>query len=117
LEPEACPARHASVCRWILDAAEAVKITPRMWSNSGDTCCAAARGGVGVILKPQFLVADDLARGALVALLPNLPGSRKRCGATWRKPRSSCRTPRLKVPRRAGMRDGWSFNPFPINQP
>jgi DNA-binding transcriptional LysR family regulator len=49
---------------------EAVKITPRMWSNSGDTCCAAARGGVGVILKPQFLVADDLASGALVELLP-----------------------------------------------
>jgi DNA-binding transcriptional LysR family regulator len=80
LEPEASSAHRARVCCWILDAAEAVKITPRMWSNSGDTCCAAARGGVGVILKPHFLVADDLARGAPVALLPDLPGSRKRCG-------------------------------------
>jgi DNA-binding transcriptional LysR family regulator len=52
------------------DGPVAVKVTPRMWSNSGDTCCAAARSGVGVILKPHFLVAEDLSSGALVALLP-----------------------------------------------
>jgi DNA-binding transcriptional LysR family regulator len=52
------------------DGPVGVKVRPRLWSNSGDTCCAFARGGGGILLKPCFLVADDLASGALVELLP-----------------------------------------------
>ena len=47
-----------------------VKVTPRMHSNSGDTCRAAALGHQGIILQPSFLVGDDLKSGALVQLLP-----------------------------------------------
>jgi DNA-binding transcriptional LysR family regulator len=47
-----------------------VKVLPRMRTNSGDTCCAAAVGHQGIVLQPTFLVADHLASGALVEVLP-----------------------------------------------
>ena len=50
---------------------ETVKVAPRMHSNSGDTCRAAALGHQGIILQPSFLVGDDLKSGALVQLLPD----------------------------------------------
>jgi DNA-binding transcriptional LysR family regulator len=50
--------------------AVSVKVTPRMHSNSGDTCRAAALGHQGIILQPTFLVADDLRSGDLVEILP-----------------------------------------------
>lgn len=48
----------------------AVKVRPRLWSNNGDTCVAASRQGAGIQLQPTFLIADELASGALVELLP-----------------------------------------------
>jgi DNA-binding transcriptional LysR family regulator len=50
--------------------AVSVKVTPRMHSNSGDTCRAAALGHQGIILQPTLLVADDLRSGDLVEILP-----------------------------------------------
>jgi len=47
-----------------------VKVTPRMRTNSGDTCCAAAVGHQGIVLQPSFLVGSHLASGALVEVLP-----------------------------------------------
>lgn len=47
-----------------------VKVQPRMRTNSGDTCCAAAVGHHGIVLQPSFLVAAHLASGALVEVLP-----------------------------------------------
>ncbi len=47
-----------------------VRVAPRMHSNSGDTCRAAALMHQGIILQPSFLVGDDLKSGALVQLLP-----------------------------------------------
>ncbi|MEO7245347.1 MAG: LysR substrate-binding domain-containing protein [Rubrivivax sp.] len=47
-----------------------VKVAPRMHSNSGDTCRAAALMHQGIILQPSFLVGDDLKSGALVQVLP-----------------------------------------------
>lgn len=47
-----------------------VKVTPRMRTNSGDTCCAAAVQHQGIVLQPSFLVATHLASGALVEILP-----------------------------------------------
>lgn len=38
-----------------------VKITPRMRTNSGDTCCAAAVQHQGIVLQPSFLVGTYLA--------------------------------------------------------
>ena len=37
-------------------------------ANNGDALLAAAMGGLGVIYQPNFIVADALAQGALVAL-------------------------------------------------
>jgi len=48
-----------------------VKVTPRMRSNSGDSCCAAALQGQGIVLQPTFLVGQHLQSGALVELLPD----------------------------------------------
>jgi DNA-binding transcriptional LysR family regulator len=48
----------------------AVKVRPRMRTNSGDTCCAAAVQHQGIVLQPSFLVGGHLASGALVEILP-----------------------------------------------
>lgn len=52
------------------EGALTVKVAPRMRSNSGDTCCAAALHHQGIVLQPSFLVGPHLASGALVELLP-----------------------------------------------
>lgn len=52
------------------DGPVAVRVTPRMRTNSGDTCCAAALQDQGLVLQPSFLVAPHLASGALVEVLP-----------------------------------------------
>lgn len=46
-----------------------VKVLPRMRTNSGDTCCAAAVQHQGIVLQPSFLVGAHLASGALVEVL------------------------------------------------
>ncbi len=47
-----------------------VKVRPRMRTNSGDTCCAAAVQHQGIVLQPSFLVGAHRASGELVELLP-----------------------------------------------
>lgn len=47
-----------------------VKVRPRMWSNNGDTCIAAALQGAGIQLQPTFLIGKHLAIGQLVEILP-----------------------------------------------
>jgi DNA-binding transcriptional LysR family regulator len=67
----------SSGTRWQFQGAhgeESVRITPRMHSNSGDTCVTAAIAGHGIILQPDFLVDDALASGRLVELLPRFQG-------------------------------------------
>ena len=48
-----------------------VTVRPRMRTNSGDTCCAAALRHQGIVLQPSFLVGTHLAAGTLVEVLPN----------------------------------------------
>lgn len=58
---------------WEFDGPEghvAVKVSPRMHSNSGDTCRAAALGHQGIILQPTFMIGNDLRSGRLVEVLP-----------------------------------------------
>lgn len=58
---------------WTLDGPEgpvAVKVSPRLYANNGDTCRAAALRAQGVILQPDFLIGGDLASGELVEILP-----------------------------------------------
>ena len=47
-----------------------VKVSPRMRTNSGDTCTAAALQHMGLVLQPSFLVGPHLDSGALVEVLP-----------------------------------------------
>lgn len=58
---------------WVFESADGpltVKVTPRMRTNSGDTCCAAAVQHQGIVLQPSFLVGPHIASGALVEILP-----------------------------------------------
>jgi DNA-binding transcriptional LysR family regulator len=47
-----------------------VKVTPRMRTNSGDTCRVAALRHQGIVLQPTFLVGPDLLAGTLVEVMP-----------------------------------------------
>jgi DNA-binding transcriptional LysR family regulator len=48
-----------------------VKVTPRMKTNSGDTCLRAALDGHGIILQPSFIVNQYLESEQLVEILPS----------------------------------------------
>ena len=47
-----------------------VRVTPRMRTNSGDTCRMAALRHQGIVLQPSFLVGPDLLAGTLVEVMP-----------------------------------------------
>jgi DNA-binding transcriptional LysR family regulator len=51
-------------------APAAVRASGNLISNSGETLRTAALRGIGVLLAPGFLIADDLEAGRLVRLLP-----------------------------------------------
>ncbi len=53
-----------------------VKVQPRMRTNAGDNCAAAALQHLGIVLQPTFLVGEHLASGALVEVLPAYPSIR-----------------------------------------
>ena len=52
------------------DGEVGVRVKPRIHTNSGDTCRAAALEDQGVVLQPDFLVGADIKRGTLVRLMP-----------------------------------------------
>jgi DNA-binding transcriptional LysR family regulator len=52
-----------------------VRLRGNLAANNGDALRAAAIGGLGIVVLPDFIVADDLASGRLVHLL-----------ADWRTP-------------------------------
>jgi DNA-binding transcriptional LysR family regulator len=47
-----------------------VRVTPRMRTNSGDTCRLAALHHQGIVLQPSFLVGPDLLAGTLAEVMP-----------------------------------------------
>jgi DNA-binding transcriptional LysR family regulator len=59
---------------WVFTAPDegivSVRTHARIHANNGDTCRAAALDHQGIILQPDFIVADDLRRGTLVELMP-----------------------------------------------
>lgn len=58
---------------WAFDGPQGpvtVKISPRLRTNSGDTCRSVALGHGGIVLQPTFLVGAELLSGALVEVLP-----------------------------------------------
>lgn len=60
-----------------------VTVRPRLHTNSGDTCRAAALAGQGVIWQPAFLVGADIRAGRLVELLPEWHGPGLAVHAVW----------------------------------
>lgn len=50
---------------------QSVRVSGPMHANNGDLLAAAAIAGIGVAMEPDFIVADDLAEGRLLALLPD----------------------------------------------
>lgn len=53
------------------DGGVSVKVTPRLRTNSGDTCRAGALRHQGIVLQPSFMVGPDLQAGTLVEVLPD----------------------------------------------
>jgi len=52
------------------DGPVSVAVSSRIHTNNGDTCRRAALSHQGIILQPDFMVGEDLRRGALVELMP-----------------------------------------------
>jgi DNA-binding transcriptional LysR family regulator len=75
-------ARHAVLAyslfsmgdQWAFNGPEgefSVKVSPRLRTNSGDTCRLAALHHQGIVLQPSFLVGQDLLAGTLVEVMPH----------------------------------------------
>ena len=47
-------------------------VMPLMTSNNAESLLAAALGGMGIVLFPDWLIGDRVQQGELVALLPGL---------------------------------------------
>lgn len=54
--------------------ARSIEVRPRLRSNSGDTCRAAALADQGIVFEPSFLVGEDLQAGRLLPVLPQYAG-------------------------------------------
>jgi DNA-binding transcriptional LysR family regulator len=52
-----------------------IPIVDQIACNNGDALRRMALGGAGIVLQPSFIVADDLASGALVELLGEYQGT------------------------------------------
>jgi DNA-binding transcriptional LysR family regulator len=71
---------HATINRindeWpLLHEGREIKVRPRarFTADNGAALVPAALAGLGIALLPQFLIADHLASGALVAVMPDYP--------------------------------------------
>jgi len=53
------------------DGPVSIKTNVRMHANNGDTCTAAALGGIGITRQPTFMLSEHLRSGKLVQLLPD----------------------------------------------
>jgi len=76
----------ASGDTWSFDGPDgpvAVKVAPRMRTNSGDTCRIAALQHRGIVLQPSFLVGADLLAGTLVEVLPQYRSATLGIYAVW----------------------------------
>ncbi len=68
--------RDAGADRWLFgrDGKHGVTVKTNLKANNGDVLVAAAIAGQGLIYQPAFLVARDIASGALSALKLDHPG-------------------------------------------
>jgi DNA-binding transcriptional LysR family regulator len=76
----------AFATRWPLSSGKAkveVEINPAIRTANGDVLADLARGGLGAVLAPGFLVRADLAAGRLVRLLPDWSAPPLGLWAVW----------------------------------
>lgn len=76
-----------------MDGAVEVVVTGHLRTNSIVMGREAARRGVGIVLAPEFMVADDLACGRLEKLLPDYTPEERRVDAV--RPADRMPSPRL----------------------
>jgi DNA-binding transcriptional LysR family regulator len=89
-------------------------IRPQLLSNNGDALARAAVEGLGIVLLPRFITGAELARGALVPLLPALPLAEQPVQAIYPGGRPVPQTLRRFVDFMAGHfaeRPGWETPP------
>lgn len=60
--------RTAGANRWDFAGGMSVPVAGSLRANNGDILMTAALGGEGIIYQPNFLVAQEIAKGTLVAL-------------------------------------------------
>jgi DNA-binding transcriptional LysR family regulator len=73
----------------------AVRVQSRFVANNAELMRGAAVAGLGLLMVPQFIVADSLRRGELIALLPECPPVGKTLHALY--PRDRQGSARIKA--------------------
>lgn len=68
---------------WPLVRGGTVRIDATLATNDIGVLCDAARAGLGIALLPLLMVYDDLASGALVAVLPEVLGTETRVAVVY----------------------------------
>ncbi len=53
------------------DGAHLARVTGRIFANDGETLCAAAIAGLGIVLLPEWMVGPELRAGQLREILPD----------------------------------------------
>jgi DNA-binding transcriptional LysR family regulator len=74
---------------------EAVKVTPRLLTNSGESLRAAALAGLGLAAVPEWLVADAIVAGRLATVLDAHPAATAGIYALY--PTNRLLTPRVRA--------------------
>ncbi|QTF08610.1 LysR family transcriptional regulator [Brenneria izadpanahii] len=85
----------AAAAEWRFDDGQPVRITARTVCNDGEAAHAMSLAGMGIVLKSFLDVADDLASGALVQVLPQHAVSAAPLNAVY--PHGHQVTPRLRA--------------------
>lgn len=70
-------------------------IQPGIILNDGEGLASAARGGLGIVQAPNYLVKDDIAAGRLEAILEDYTDERGSIWLVW--PPMSTRVPRVRA--------------------
>jgi DNA-binding transcriptional LysR family regulator len=74
---------------------QSIKVTGAFMSNSALSLRKAALAGLGIAFVPRYAVADDLAAGALVAVLPRFKTTARPLLAVY--PRTSAVPPKVRL--------------------
>lgn len=80
--------------RWALGRSRPIAVHPRLTADSGQALRIAAVHGAGIVMQPEMLLADDLAAGRLIAVLPTHAPRARTIQLVYQ--RATAATPRLR---------------------